>query len=225
MFEVRATDKSTKARSGRLTTGHGLIETPAFMPVGTQGTVKGLTPADLRAAPGCAGRTPFGTVVRILDEGGRELPQGQTGRIFVANGFEFEGYTGGGGKEVVDGLMSTGDVGHFDGEGRLFVDGRDDEMIVSGGENVFPREVEELLVTHEGIDEAAAVGVPDPDYGQRLRAFVARRPGAELSENDVKDFVKRNLARYKVPREVVFVDSLPRNPSGKVLKRELATRG
>jgi fatty-acyl-CoA synthase len=118
--------------------------------------------------------------------------------------------------------MSSGDVGHFDSAGRLWVDGRDDEMIVSGGENVFPREIEELLVTHEEIDEAAAIGVADPDYGTRLRAFVALRPGAELEEDAVKAFVKANLARYKVPREVVFLDALPRNPSGKVLKRKLA---
>jgi fatty-acyl-CoA synthase len=180
------------------------------------------TPEDLRAAPGCAGKPPFGTTVRILDERGRALPQGQTGRIFVGNGFAFEGYTGGGTKEVIDGLMSSGDVGHFDPAGRLWVDGRDDEMIVSGGENVFPREIEELLVTHDEIDEAAAIGVDDPDYGKRLRAFVALRPGAELEEDAVKAFVKANLARYKVPREVVFLDALPRNPSGKVLKRKLA---
>jgi len=180
------------------------------------------TPEDLRAAPGCAGRPPFGAVVRILDEDGRELPKGETGRIFVGNGFAFEGYTGGGSKEVIDGLMSSGDVGHFDSAGRLWVDGRDDEMIVSGGENVFPREIEELLVTHDAIDEAAAIGVDDPDHGRRLRAFVALRPGAELGADDVKAFVKANLARYKVPRDVVFVESLPRNPSGKILKRRLA---
>ena len=181
------------------------------------------TPEDLRAAPGCAGRPPFGTTVRLLDERGRPVDRpGETGRIFVGNTSPFEGYTGGGSKEVVDGLMSTGDVGHFDEAGRLFVDGRDDEMIVSGGENVFPREVEELLSDHEAIEEAAAIGVPDEDFGQRLRAFVALRPGASLDEDAVKEYVRENLARYKVPRDVVFVDELPRNPSGKVLKRELA---
>jgi acyl-CoA synthetase (AMP-forming)/AMP-acid ligase II len=118
--------------------------------------------------------------------------------------------------------MSSGDVGHFDANDRLWVDGRDDEMIVSGGENVFPREIEELLVTHDAIEEAAAIGVDDPEYGKRLRAFVALRPGASLSEDDVKAFVKANLARYKVPRDVAFVDALPRNPTGKILKRELA---
>jgi acyl-CoA synthetase (AMP-forming)/AMP-acid ligase II len=179
------------------------------------------TPADLRAAPGTAGRPPIGTVVKLLDAEGREAPAGEGGRIFVANEMVFEGYTGGGGKEIVRGLMSTGDVGHFDGAGRLFVDGRDDEMIVSGGENVFPREVEDLLSDHSEIEEAAVVGVSDSDFGQRLKAFVVPRNGAELSEEDIKNYVKDNLARYKVPREVVFMEQLPRNATGKVLKREL----
>ncbi len=121
----------------------------------------------------------------------------------------FEGYTGGGGKDSLDGLMSSGDVGHFDSEGRLFIDGRDDEMIVSGGENVFPREVEDLLSDHDAIDEAAVIGVEDEKYGQRLKAFVVLRPGKELSEDEVKAHIKSNLARYKVPREVEFSTSCP----------------
>ena len=180
------------------------------------------TPRDLRDAPGTAGRPPLATTVRIYDDDGRPVPPGATGRIFVASGLEFGGYTGGGSKEVIDGLMATGDVGHFDEEGRLFVDGRDDEMIVSGGENVFPAEVEELLSSHPAVAEAAAVGVDDEEFGQRLRAFVVVRPGFSLSAEEVKDHVRANLARYKVPRDVVFVEALPRNPSGKVLKRELA---
>jgi fatty-acyl-CoA synthase len=183
------------------------------------------TPEDLRAAPGCAGRVPFGAVVRLYDQQGRPVRgPDQVGRIFVGNSFQFEGYTGGGGKEVIDGLMSTGDVGHFDVGGRLFVDGRDDDMIVSGGENLFPGEVEELLVTHPGVEEAAVIGVDDPEFGKRLAAFVVPRPDQELSEEEIRDFVKQNLARFKVPRDVVFVDELPRNPSGKVLKRELRQR-
>ncbi|CAN5545125.1 long-chain-fatty-acid--CoA ligase FadD2 [soil metagenome] len=180
------------------------------------------TPADLRAAPGCAGKPPLGTTIRLLDEAGVEVPRGNPGRIFVSNGFQFEGYTGGGNKEIIDGLMSTGDVGHFDEAGRLFIDGRDDEMIVSGGENVFPREIEELLLTHDAIDEAAAIGVRDEVHGQRLRAFVTCPADATLDEAQVKTFVKENLARFKVPREVIFLEEMPRNPSGKILKRELA---
>jgi acyl-CoA synthetase (AMP-forming)/AMP-acid ligase II len=179
------------------------------------------TPADLRAAPGTAGKPPRGTVVKILDEEGHELPQGETGRIFVGNEMAFEGYTGGGDKERLQGLLSSGDVGHFDDAGRLFIDGRDDEMIVSGGENVFPREVEDLLAGHDAVLEAAVIGVADEQFGQRLKAFVVVAPGAELSDDDVRAYVKANLARFKVPREVVFMDELPRNPSGKVLKREL----
>jgi fatty-acyl-CoA synthase len=117
--------------------------------------------------------------------------------------------------------MSTGDVGHFDADGRLFVDGRDDDMIVSGGENLFPGEIEELLITHGAIEEAAVIGVEDEEFGQRLAAWVVLRPGHELGVDQVKEFVKANLARYKVPREVHFLDALPRNPTGKVLKREL----
>jgi len=179
------------------------------------------TPAELRAAPGTAGTPPLGTVVKLLDSDGNVAPPGESGRIFVANEMMFDGYTGGGNKEIVSGLMSTGDVGHFDHAGRLFVDGRDDEMIVSGGENVFPREVEDLLADRDEIEEAAVVGVEDPEFGQRLRAFVVLRDGAELSEEQIQAYVKQNLARYKVPREVIFVDQLPRNATGKILKREL----
>jgi fatty-acyl-CoA synthase len=146
---------------------------------------------------------------------------GTTGEIFVGNAFQFEGYTGGGDKRRVRGLMSSGDVGHFDSEGRLFIDGRADEMIVSGGENVFPAEVEELLASHRDIEEAAAIGVEDEQFGQRLHAFVVLREGASLDEQQIKDFVRDNLARYKAPRQVTFVDELPRNATGKVLKREL----
>jgi fatty-acyl-CoA synthase len=180
------------------------------------------TPEDMREAPGTAGRPPRGTVIRIVDEDENDVEPGETGRIFVGNQLAFEGYTGGGGKDQLGDLLSSGDVGHFDDDGRLFVDGRDDEMIVSGGENVFPREVEDLLADHEAVSEAAAIGVDDEQFGQRLRAFVVVEDGAEVSEDDLKDHVKANLARYKVPREIVFVDELPRNATGKVLKRELA---
>ena len=151
--------------------------------------------------------------------------QGETGRIFVGNGMAFEGYTGGGDKERLDELVSSGDVGHFDEGGRLFIDGRDDEMIVSGGENVFPREVEDLLSDHEAVAEAAAIGVDDEEFGQRLRAFVVLNDGGRRQTRTMlKAHVKTNLARYKVPREILFLDELPRNATGKVLKRELAER-
>ena len=182
------------------------------------------TPADLRAAPGTAGRPPRGTVVRLYDAAGAEVGPGETGRIFVGNELVFDGYTGGGSKDVIDGLVSSGDVGHFDEDGRLFVDGRDDEMIVSGGENVFPREVEDTICALDGIADVAAIGIDDARFGQRLRAYVVRVEGSSVSERDVKEHVRANLARFKVPRDVVFLDELPRNATGKVLKRELAER-
>ncbi len=184
------------------------------------------TPEDLREAPGTAGAPPRGTLLRIYDENGRELPDGETGRIFVGNEMLFEGYTGGGAKDVIDGLMATGDVGYLDEAGRLFVSGRDDEMIVSGGENVFPREVEDSIAKLDGVAEVAVIGVDDREFGQRLKAFVVHRDGSsQPDEAAIKDHVKRNLARYKVPREVAFLDELPRNATGKVLKRELKEEG
>jgi fatty-acyl-CoA synthase len=181
-------------------------------------------PEDLRAAPGTAGRPPRGTRIKLFDDDGREVPRGAVGRIFVGNEMSFEGYTGGGNKEVIDGLLSSGDVGHFDAGGRLFIDGRDDEMIVSGGENVFPREVEDLLADHEHVVEVAVIGVDDEEFGQRLKAFVVLVEGAEVSDEDLKKHVKAHLASYKTPREFEFLDELPRNATGKVLKRELHER-
>ncbi|MEA2318673.1 MAG: hypothetical protein QOD44_2862 [Solirubrobacteraceae bacterium] len=181
------------------------------------------TPDDLRASPGTAGAPPRGTVLKIYDEDGKELPEGQTGRIFVGNEMLFEGYTGGGNKDVIDGLMSTGDVGCLDEEGRLHVSGRDDDMIVSGGENVFPREVEDLISKMDGVNEVAVIGVDDEEFGQRLKAFVSKK-GAKPSEDEIKAKVKSDLARYKVPKEVEFLDELPRNATGKVLKKELKER-
>jgi acyl-CoA synthetase (AMP-forming)/AMP-acid ligase II len=179
------------------------------------------TPKDLRAAPGTAGRPPRGSIVKIYDEHGTPVPAGETGRIFVGNDVRFEGYTGGGNKDELEGLLSSGDVGHFDAQGRLFIDGRDDDMIVSGGENVFPAEVEDLLHNHEAVADVAVFGVDDEKFGQRLKAVIVKRNGAKLSAKQVQDYVKSNLAGYKSPRDVVFVDELPRTSTGKVLKREL----
>ena len=182
-------------------------------------------PDDLKTEPGSVGKVVRGTVVKILDENGQEVAEGESGRIFVGNSAQMEGYTGGENKEIIEGLMSSGDVGHFDDDGRLYIDGRDDEMIVSGGENVFPAEVEECLASHAAVEEAAVIGVDDEKFGQRLKAFVVVRGGQEVTEDELKGHIKDNLANYKVPREVVFLDELPRNPTGKVLKRELEGDG
>jgi acyl-CoA synthetase (AMP-forming)/AMP-acid ligase II len=180
------------------------------------------TPKDIRQAPGTAGKVPRGTVVKLYDDDGNEVTEsGESGRIFVGNEMQFEGYTSGGTKDEIDGLMSSGDVGHFDEHGNLFIDGRDDEMIVSGGENVFPAEVEDLLAKHDKINEAAIIGVEDEKFGQALKAFVVASGGKKPSEAELKKYVKENLANYKVPKEWVFLDELPRNATGKVLKKDL----
>jgi fatty-acyl-CoA synthase len=178
-------------------------------------------PQDLQRNPATVGPVVRGAKVKILDDHGHELPQGQVGRIFVGTPMPFEGYTGGGNKQVIDGLLSSGDVGYFDSDGLLYVSGRDDEMIVSGGENVFPAEVEDLISGHPDVVEATAIGVDDSDFGARLRAFVVLRDGSATTEDAIKEYVREHLARYKVPREVVFLTELPRNPTGKILKREL----
>jgi len=180
-------------------------------------------PTELRRSPSTAGKPPYATVVKVLGEDGTEQPAGESGRIFVGNSLLFEGYTGGGSKDVVDGLMATGDVGRWGEDGLLYVEGRDDDMIVSGGENVFPQEVEDCLARHDAVVEAAAVGVDDDEFGKRLRAFVVLSDDS-TTEDDLKGWVKDNLARYKVPREIVVLDELPRNATGKVLKRELRER-
>ena len=182
------------------------------------------TPEDMRAAPGTAGKAPRGTVVKMLNEDGVQVPTGETGRIFVGNEMMFEGYTGGGSKDVVDGLMATGDIGRLDEAGRLFIEGRDDEMIVSGGENLFPKEVEDMISSHPAVSDVAAIGVDDEKFGQRLKAFVVLGSGKKASEDDIKKHVKSNLAAFKVPREVEFIGELPRNATGKVVKRELEER-
>lgn len=178
-------------------------------------------PKHLESNSSTVGPVVKGVKVKIYDDNGKQLPQGEVGRIFVGNAFPFEGYTGGGNKQIIDGLLSSGDVGYFDEDGLLFISGRDDEMIVSGGENVFPAEVEDLISGHPEVVEATAIGVEDKEWGHRLRAFVVKKDGADLDEDTVKHYVRDHLARYKVPREVIFLEELPRNPTGKILKREL----
>jgi acyl-CoA synthetase (AMP-forming)/AMP-acid ligase II len=182
-------------------------------------------PIDLRCAPTTAGRPPVGTKLGILDEHGNPVPPGTVGSIFVGNDMLFEGYTDDTSKATAHGLMATGDVGFMDADGRLFISGRDDEMIVSGGENVFPRPVEELLAGLPEVEEVAVIGVPDNDFGQRLVAYVVPRPGAHLDAEVLKALVRERLARFSVPREIHFLPELPRNATGKVLKRVLAAGG
>lgn len=185
------------------------------------GMIATATPADLRAAPDTAGRPADGTTIKILDADRNELPTGETGTIFVHNSTQFEGYTNGATKDFHDGYMSSGDVGYLDADGRLFVVGRDDEMIVSGGENVYPIEVEKVLATHPEVAEASVLGVEDTQYGQRLAAFVVLAADASVTPDDLKSHVRDNLANYKVPRSITVLTGLPRGSTGKIVRREL----
>jgi fatty-acyl-CoA synthase len=180
------------------------------------------TPDELRSAPGTAGRSPVTCEVVLFDERDQRIDgANKRGRIFIRSGAPFQGYSDGRHKQIIDGYMSSGDMGHFDENGLLFVDGRDDDMIVSGGENVFPQEIENLLVEREDVSDAAVVGVDDSEFGKRLRAFIVSQPGAPQDIEEIKLYVKNNLARHKVPRDVVFIDELPRNATGKLLRRVL----
>ncbi|AQT78187.1 acyl-CoA synthetase [Mycolicibacterium litorale] len=188
------------------------------------GMIATATPADLRAAPDTAGRPAVGTEIRIYDEDFSEVPTGEVGRIFVKNSTQFDGYTSGTTKDFHDGFMSSGDIGRLDEAGRLFVVGRDDEMIVSGGENVYPIEVEKTLTSHPQVAEATVLGVDDEQYGQRLVAFVVLADGSSTSGDDLKAHVRENLANYKVPRAITILRELPRGSTGKILRNELIAR-
>ncbi|HEX6499865.1 MAG TPA: AMP-binding protein [Micromonosporaceae bacterium] len=179
------------------------------------------TPRELRRDPRTAGRPPHGTRIAILDATGKPVPAGHVGRIFVGNDMLFSGYTNGDGKPVHDGMLATGDVGHLSSDGLLYVDGREDDMVISGGENVFPSEVEHVLARLPQVREVAVVGVPDAEFGQRLAAYIVLRPGEWLDGEAVREYVRRHLARFSVPRDVIFLDELPRNATGKVVPRHL----
>ena len=188
------------------------------------GMIATATPRDLRAAPDTAGRPAEGTEIRILDAELNELPVGEVGSIYVRNSTQFDGYTSGQTKEFHEGFMCSGDVGYVDDAGRLFVVGRDDEMIVSGGENVYPIEVEKTLAAHDDVAEAAVLGVDDEKFGQRLEAFVVLRPGASATPEELKQHVREHLANFKVPRAITVLDELPRGTTGKISRKELQDR-
>ncbi|RUP40392.1 MAG: acyl-CoA synthetase [Gordonia sp. (in: high G+C Gram-positive bacteria)] len=183
------------------------------------------TPQDLRQSPGTIGKAPVSSYLRLYDDNDKRITATNTpGRLFVRNGAPFEGYTDGRTKQVIDGHMSSGDMAFVDDNGLWHIAGRDDDMIVSGGENLYPQEVENLLAAHDGVADVAVIGVDDEEFGKRLRAFIVPAEGEEApTEDGIKAHVKANLARYKVPRDVIFVDSLPRNPTGKLVRRELPT--
>jgi acyl-CoA synthetase (AMP-forming)/AMP-acid ligase II len=179
------------------------------------------TPRDLRTHPGTAGRPPRGTKLAILNERGEPVPTGVRGHIYAGNELIFEGYTSGAPSDMRDGLLGTGDLGHVDRSGLLYVDGRIDDLIVSGGENIFPREVEDALARLPEVMEVAVIGVADAEFGQRLAAYIVPRPGSQIDAEQVRRYIRERVARYAVPRDVNFITRLPRNATGKVVGRWL----
>ncbi|OBF69276.1 acyl-CoA synthetase [Mycobacterium sp. 852002-51971_SCH5477799-a] len=179
------------------------------------------TPADLREAPETVGRPVVGCPVRILNKNDKPVGPRVTGRIFVGGELTSEGYTDGAAKAVVDGMTSTGDMGYLDNAGRLFIVGREDDMIISGGENVYPRAVENALAEHPAIADSVVIGVPDERFGQRLAAFVVAQSGGQIDVAELREHLKSRVSRFEQPRDINIVDSIPRNPTGKVLRKEL----
>ena len=181
------------------------------------------TPADLRQAPETVGRPVAGCPVAILDDDDNRVGSGVTGRIFVGGDLTFDSYTGGGTKGVVGDMMDTGDMGYLDEAGRLFIVGREDDMIVSGGENVYPRAVENALAEHPDVADNAVIGVSDPDYGERLAAYVV--PQTTIDETALREYLKDKVSRFEQPRDIRIVEEIPRNPAGKVLRNDLPQPG
>jgi fatty-acyl-CoA synthase len=184
-------------------------------------------PTEHEAHPGTVGRVLAGNQIRVLGEDGRELPVGEVGELYVRNSMLITGYHGdkdSTDKAMKDGFFSVGDLARVDSEGFVYLASRVHDMVISGGVNIYPAEIEEHLHRHPDVMEAAVVGVPDDEWGERLVAFVVARPGAVLTAEEVIQFCREGLADYKRPRRVEFMDALPRNPTGKVLKRELRSR-
>ena len=178
------------------------------------------TPEDLIAEPSCAGCPPIGVKVAIVRDG-QALPSGETGEIYARTGAQMSSYTSGETKPTLRGMIATGDTGWIDPAGRLFVSGRSDGMIVSGGENVFPEEVELALSGHPGVLDAKVVAVADPDFGQRLRAFIVASCDPPPAERDLKEHIATELSRSRVPRDLIYVDEIPRTATGKVTRQIL----
>jgi fatty-acyl-CoA synthase len=180
---------------------------------------------ELLRSPGTIGHIARGNDIRLLDDDGQPVPRGKTGELFVKNALlvsyhRDDDATRG---SMKDGYFSVGDLAHQDENGLFHIDGRKRDMIISGGVNVYPAEIEEALHLHPAISEAAVVGVPDADLGERVRAFVSLREGASLDPAELTRWCRERLSGPKIPKDVRILPELPKNPTGKVLKRELRT--
>ncbi|HEY0251564.1 MAG TPA: AMP-binding protein [Kofleriaceae bacterium] len=181
-------------------------------------------PGDHVTRPGTIGKAMRGNSIRLLDEQGHAVAVGQVGELYARNSTLITGYHGNEKATTEaqrDGYYSVGDIGRVDGDGYYYLESRKHDMVISGGVNIYPREIEDHLSTHPKILEAAVVGVPDPEWGETLRAFIVLRAGEQLTDREVIEYCREGLADYKRPRKVTFLADLPRNPTGKVLKREL----
>jgi fatty-acyl-CoA synthase len=184
------------------------------------GWVAVATPEDVIKRPDSVGRPVPGVEVEVLGDDGRSLGPGDVGRLYIRSEARFEGYTGGETSDERGDLYGIGDVGHLDEEGFLHVEGRADDMVVVGGENVYPIEIEDVIRRVPGVDDVAVAGVADQEYGRVLAAFVT----GEASEEAILAACREALASYKVPRRIERLDELPRTGSGKILVRELVAR-
>ncbi|MFN0250796.1 MAG: class I adenylate-forming enzyme family protein [Kofleriaceae bacterium] len=181
-------------------------------------------PGDHVTHPGTIGKSMRGNEIRLLDDAGKEVPRGEIGELYARNSTMISGYHKN--EEATkssqrEGFFSVGDMGRVDEDGYYYLESRKHDMVISGGVNIYPREIEDHLHTHPQILEAAVIGVPDPEWGETLKAFIVTRTGVPMSEIEVIDFCRQHLADFKRPRKVTFIAELPRNPTGKVLKREL----
>ena len=181
-------------------------------------------PHDHVSRAGTIGRALRGNEIRLLDDHGSQVKPGDIGELYARNSTLMSGYHNN--DEATnsaqrEGFYSVGDMGRVDKQGYYYLESRKHDMVISGGVNIYPREIEDHLNTHPAILEAAVVGVPDPEWGETLRAFIVLRTGQQVSETEVIDYCRRGLADFKRPRKVTFLEELPRNPTGKILKREL----
>ena len=188
------------------------------------GMVTFASPADQLNKPGTSGRPFEGVEIEIVDQDWNRLPAGEEGEIAVSTPVLLRNYLGGDalGEDVIsDGFYRSGDVGYIDSDGYLFITDRIKDMIIAGGVNIYPAEIEKVIVTHPDVIDAAVIGVPDEDFGEKVLAFIVPKPGKKPTEEEFAEFFEGRLAKYKSPREIVFLDELPVNPTGKVLKVEL----
>jgi long-chain acyl-CoA synthetase len=212
---VELADEFEKRTGARVLEGYGLTETSPSVSV--------MRKEDPRR-PGSCGKPLPNIEVAILDDDDKPLPAGETGEVCVKGPNVMKGYYNlpeATAEAMRGGWFHTGDMGHLDEDGYLYITERKKDLIIRGGFNIYPRDVEEVLYGHPAVLECAVVGVQDPKMGEEVRAYVVLRPGETATAQDLMDYACDHLARYKTPKDVVFLDALPKNPIGKILKKDL----